>query len=578
MNKSKVVGSKILLKELLKEYRLEMLFISVFNLISTFGVLLIPYFLMKVSDAVSGNLNMNYINKLLLTLIGVFCVQAIINFITGYYTQKVGEQMANSLKTNLFRKIIHMPMNFYDSTSSGEISARLTNDVDSVKSIMVDYSLKLVKDSFIVMAIVILLLVTNPMLTFVIISAVLVIGIGSNVALNKIKSLSTEVQTKNAQITSFINESFVNVSIIKAFVREQYMVNKLSIKLNDFLTTVLNRNKIISLIRPMVNLVSYLLVIAVFWFALRQVINGQINTGDLLGYFGYTFILAASITTLTSNLSGLKKELGSIEEIGEIYTSVSEKYTNVDLKQITGDIDFKDLVFSYENEKTILNGINLNIRQGYTTAIVGPSGAGKSTIINLLLKNCSPTKGDLTIGHHYYSELSSQHLRNSIGVVLQNPYLFNMSIFENILFGRPDATREEVLEAAKLANVDEFVKKLPNGYNTIVGEMGNKVSRGQAQRIALARVILKNPQIIILDEATASLDNLNEAKILSMIKGTLKNKTIIIVTHRLNSITEADYIFYLNNGTIVESGTHEQLMLNKNAYYNMYQSNFSVIS
>ena len=566
-------GVKMVLKELAKDYKLGLTLICIFNILSTFGILLVPYFVMKISTALSGDLDMGYMNNLLLLLIGVFFVQAIINFFSGYYTQKVGEQLVLNLKTKVFNKILNMPMTFFDANSAGELVSRLTNDVNSVKNIMVDHSLKFIKDSFLVIFILSVLLIMNPLLTLIILVAVLGIGVGSNLALNNIKTLSTKIQKKNSELTSYINESLINISIIKAFVREQYILNIFQTRLNDFWDYMLKRNKLISLIRPMVNLISYLLVITVFWFALRQVVNGQIDISDLLGYFSYTFILAASITTLTSSLGSIKKELGIIDELVTIYNAVPENTQLEVIENIHGDIVFNDVFFSYkEDEKQILNGINFRIIQGSTTAIVGPSGEGKSTIINLLLKNFTPDRGSITINGKDFKDINPQSLRNSIGVVLQNTYLFNTTIYENILFGRPEATENEVMEAAKAANIDEFVKKLPNGYNTNIGEMGNKISRGQAQRIALARVFLKNPDIIIMDEATASLDNINESKILSSINSFLKNRTIIIITHRLDSITEADNILFLSGGVISESGTHSQLLSDNGEYYNMYKS------
>src|SRR5699024_2521232 len=419
----------------------------------------------------------------------------------------------------------------------------------------------------------------SPLLTLVTFASVSLIGIGGTFALNNIKMLSVNIQKKHSNLLGYANESLNNIPIIKAFVRENFILKKYRRLSNEVLKLVLKRSKLIAIIKPVANLIGFIAIGISFWFALNKVVVGDIEAGDLIAYLGYAFILASAISQLSSNLGSINKESGTIKKLMDFINFKEERsqnnfdrtlpVTNLDI----GNINFNNIKFSYNNsENLVLKNMSFEIKHGSKVAIVGPSGAGKSTIINLLLKNFNPQYGNISIGNTNIQDVSAEVLRENIGVVLQDTYLFNTSIYENIRFGNPEASEVEIFAAAKAANVDQFVKNFPYKYETYIGERGNKLSRGQAQRIAIARMILKDPQIVILDEATASLDNQNEGLVHLAINKIMENRTTIMITHKLNTLHNIDNIFVLFNGNIIETGTPEKLMESKGFYYEMYNT------
>jgi ABC-type multidrug transport system fused ATPase/permease subunit len=556
-------------------YKWSLSIILITNLISSLIVLTIPYFIMNISEIIeSSTPSTRELNNLLLILAIIFVIQAILGFVSHFFTQKTGEELSIKLRERAFKHFLNLPMFFYHEYTAGELTTRLTDDINAMKRVVTEHFVNVVKNLLMVVLIIIILITINPLLTLAIFGAVLLIGIGSNIALNKIKQISSDIQDRHSQLMSFVNESFMNIPIIKGFVREDYVSNKFNEKSVKYLRMVLRRTKIISMIRPLSNLISYCLIGISFWFAIHQVLIGNLLASELLGYIGFAFILAASITTLTTHLGSLKKESGTVNKLLEFLNlSVESDLINNVSTFMNGDIEFNNVSFSYrKNELTILNNMNFRLKVGTKNAIVGSSGMGKSTIVNLLLKYFSPEEGQILIGGKDIHDVRINDLRENIGIVLQNTYLFNTTIFENILIGNPKATREEVMAAAKAANVDQFVINFPSKYDTVVGEMGNKLSRGQAQRIAIARMLLKDPKIIILDEATASLDNENEKLVHEAINKIMEKRTTLIISHKLNSLTKLDKILYLSNGKIIEEGSHHELISQQGEYYEMYNA------
>lgn len=566
-----------LIKHALKPHRMKMVFIFIANIATSLIILTIPLFLKEITEILKGaQPNMQEINSLVLLLGLVLIAQALFSFIGEYYTERVGEQITLELREYFFTRILMLPMTSLREYSSGELTARLTDDVKAVRRVVTESSVQIIKNSLMIIAIIILLITINPLITLVIFCSVIFIGIGSTFMLNSIKRISVNIQGSHSKLLSSANEALNNIPIIKAFVREDYISDMYKRKSNETLKLIIRRTKMIAFVRPLSNLIAFGAIAISFWFAIGRVATGAIAASELIAYFGYAFILASSVSILTSNLGILKKETGTIHELLE-FTSEGDVPSKTSTKPLTtkrlkGSIEFVNVNFSYRNNNHVLSNLNFKIEDGSTIAIIGPSGVGKSTIINMLLKKIEPQNGEVLIDGIPLQSIETETLRKNIGVVLQNPYLFNMSISENILFGNPEATLDEVISVAKAVNIDSFIQKLPKKYDTSIGEMGNKLSRGQSQRIAIARMLLKDPPIVVLDEATASLDNQNERLVYSSVKNMLEDRTTIIISHKLNSLTDVDKIFFLSNGQIIEEGSHDELIQSNGIYYEMYHN------
>ncbi len=584
--RSKSNGIYLLLTSIIKPYLTKMGIVFVTSISTSLLLLTIPIFLKEITELLNSDYgDMKGINHLLFLLAVVFILQALFTFISDYYTQLIGEKMTLELRERFFEKIIKLPLSFYAKHPASELSARLTDDVTAIRRVVTENLVQLIKNILIVSIVIIVLFVISPWLTLVTFASVTLIGIGGTFALNKIKMLSVNIQKKHSNLLGYANESLNNIPIIKAFVRESFILNKYREFSNEVLQLVLKRSKLMAIIKPVTNLIGFMAIGVSFWFALKKVVAGDIEPGDLIAYLGYAFILAGAISQLASNFGSVNKESGTIKNLMDfINFKEGEKQTKIDKSFLInnldiGNINFNNIGFSYESMGfSVLKNMNFKIKYGSKVAIVGPSGAGKSTIVNLLLKNFNPQQGNIFIGDTDIQDVYAEVLRRNIGVVLQDTYLFNTSIYENIRFGNPEASEVDIYAAAKAANVDQFVRGLPDRYETYVGERGNHLSRGQAQRIAIARMILKDPQIIILDEATASLDNQNEKLVHLAINKIMEGRTTIIITHKLSTLYNVDNIFVLLNGSIIETGTPEELLKRKGIYYEMYNTQLDIES
>lgn len=563
-----------LIIDILKPHRGKMIVIFLANLLASAIILTVPLFLREITTLIEGSrTEMVDINFLILLLSGLFIFHAFLSFLGEFLTESVGEQITLTLREYFFEKILLLPIATVQKYSSGELTARLTDDVKAVRRVVTESSVQIIKNALMTLVIIVLLIIINPMITLVIFGTVLLIGIGATFIANSIKQMSISIQESHSKLISQANEALMNLPIIKAFVRENFILEKYQQKSKEILQLIIKRTRLIALVRPLTNLLAFIAIMLSFWFAITKVVDGTISGSDLIAYFGYAFILASSISLLTSHLGTFHKESGTIQELMQFTSShESERKEGRDeeINNLSGEITFDHVEFTYPDGSEVLKDLTFTIEKNSTVALVGPSGVGKSTIVNLLLKIYEPSRGDILLDGRSMKHIDPTSLRKEIGVVLQHPFLFEMSIYENILFGNPKATFEEVVAAAKAANIHSFIESLPKKYQTNIGEMGSKLSRGQAQRIAIARMILKDPSILILDEATASLDNENEKLIYHTLKQMMKHRTTIIISHKLALLQGVHRIFYLSDGQIVEEGTHDGLMENKAYYYQMY--------
>lgn len=533
--------------------------------------------LKEIVDALSiGNAGerLGAINHTLLLIGAVLVVQSFFSYIETYYKDWVGERLAIDMRNRCFRKLLHVPMKYFHYHPASELSARLSDDITSVQRIVTNHFIFLLRNGLTATGVLVLLIVLDPSLTLFSFVSVAVIAIGGTFALNAIKKVSKLVQDKRSKLISFIFEALRNMLVIKSFSQEDNIYKQYDSKADELFTYIVRRNVKLALVIPVTNLIAFGTVGVVIWLALQKVASGTMDAGQLVQYFSYAFLLAASFSQVSSHLGSIKKEEGAMARILSLISEKNESTETLvapDVSELEGEIVFHNVRFAYgETATPVFQNLSLSIQPGTTVACVGPSGAGKTTLTHLLMKTYEPQEGDISIDGLSLRELPHQWLRRQIGVVLQEPYLFHTTIRENIRFGRLDATDEEVQFVAKQANIDEFVQQLPQKYETVVGEGHTNISRGQAQRIAIARMLLKDPRIVILDEATSSLDSENEHLVQEALHKLTRGRTTIVIAHRLSSIKYVDHIFVLFEGDVVEQGTFNELIRREGFFYKIY--------
>ncbi|MBS6149505.1 MAG: ABC transporter ATP-binding protein, partial [Veillonella sp.] len=369
------------------------------------------------------------------------------------------------------------------------------------------------------------------------------------------------------------------IRVVKSFAREGFEVKRFEVENQNNFNAVIKATKLTSLLSPMVEFSAAIAVAVILWYGGYSVVTGTITAGSLIAFLIYAINLSNPVKRLSQVYGNIQKALAAADRVFDILDTkadVVEKENAIELPDIKGDVDFNHVSFSYDGEKMALCDFNLSVKAGESVALVGPSGAGKTTLANLLPRFYDVTSGSITIDGTDIKDVTFKSLRNQIGLVPQETVLFNASIKENILYGRLDASDEEIYEAAKAANVLEFVDKMPDGLDTIVGERGSSLSGGQRQRVAIARAILKNPKILILDEATSALDTESEKLVQEALDRLMEGRTAFVIAHRLSTVQNAHQIVVLNQGKLVEKGTHQELLALENGLYNhLYSVQFS---
>ena len=386
------------------------------------------------------------------------------------------------------------------------------------------------------------------------------------------------MQGRTADITAFLQEVISGARVIRSFARESFEFKRFEKENKNNFDAAMKATKLTAIMGPMVEFSAAIAVVVILWYGGYSVVQGYITAGSLIAFLIYAINLANPVKRLTQVYGNIQKALAAgdrVIDILETQPHVKELPTAKRMDHVKGEVHFDNVQFSYDAENLALKGVTLHVKPGETVAIVGPSGAGKSTIANLLPRFYDVTGGSIHIDGMDIREATFTSLRENIGLVPQDTMLFNASVRDNILYGRLDATDEEVLEAAKAANAIEFIEKLPQGFDTMVGERGNSLSGGQRQRIAIARAILKNPSILILDEATSALDTESEKIVQEALERLMKGRTALVIAHRLSTVQHADHIVVLQQGSVVEEGTHDELLALQGLYSHLYRVQFS---
>ena len=517
------------------------------------------------------NKNYRAIVTLGVTLLGIYFIKLLCNFFMNYWGHVVGVRMQGDMRRDVYAKLQNFPIKYFDNTATGSIMSRIVNDLQEVSELAHHGPEDLFISIIMILGSFFLLLNINIPLTLIVFSVIPFIVWFTLNRRQKMTDAFSETREKIGAINSTLQNSISGIRVSKAFVNKEEELQKFKKSNIEFKKAREGAYKVmaeyVSGMTFFTDMLDYLVLVfgAIFTY------QGKINFGDFLAYLLYIRIFSQPIKRLVGFVEQYQNGMSGFKRFKEMLDEDIEKDSPnaTNLENVKGEISFENIYFSHD-EKNILKNFSLNIKAGEKLALVGPSGGGKTTICNLIPRFYDINSGDIKIDSKSIYDFKIDSLRQSIGIVQQDPFLFTGTIRENLVIGKPEATDEEIIDAARKANIHDFIETLPNGYDTEVGERGVKLSGGQKQRIAIGRIFLKNPPILILDEATSALDNITEQLIQESLDELSKNRTTIVVAHRLSTIKNADTIVVLKDDGIVEKGNHEELINNKGFYYNLH--------
>ncbi|MEC0371638.1 ABC transporter ATP-binding protein [Paenibacillus chibensis] len=570
----------------MKPYAKQMLpLVILMMILGTVTKLTVPYLTsMAIDKAISPKAGGSTSLTMLYTITAIVLVLYIIQWLASTYrikyTNIIGQRVIYDLRSDLFKHIQKLSFNFFDKRPAGSVLVRVTNDVNSLQELFTNGVVNLMIDCVQLVGIVIILLMINWKLGLAVILTVPVMFIISTKLRVRIRRAWQDVRMKNSRINSHLNEAIQGIRVTQAYTQEQENIQffdkmNMESKKSWDRASMLNQG-----FGPLIEITGGLGTLILFWLGAYLIQHDQLTVGLLVAFSSYVGNFWEPINRLGQMYNQLLVAMASSERIFEFIDekpSIDDKPDAVPLPKIKGDIKLDNVVFEYEKGRQALKGIDLDVDAGQTIALVGHTGSGKSTIINLLSRFYDISSGKITIDGYDIRDVQLETLRSQIGIVLQDTFIFSGTIRDNIRFGRLDATDEEIEAVARAVNAHEFIKKLPGGYDTEVEERGNMLSMGQRQLLSFARALLADPRILILDEATASIDTETELKIQEALKVLLKGRTSFIVAHRLSTIRHADKIIVLDHGEIKEQGNHGELMQQRGTYFGLIEAQFRFI-
>ena len=509
------------------------------------------------------------------TIIVFFIIRPPIEYYRQYFAQNVSNKVLFDIRKQIYAHLQRLSLRYYANTRAGDVISRVINDVEQTKNFIMTGLMNVWLDLATIVIAVGIMFAMDVKLTLVALVAFPFYAFSVKYFFGKLRSLTRKRSQALAGVQSYLHERVAGMSIIKSFTLEKHEQKLFDEANGEFLEKALDHTKWNAKSFAVVNTITDVAPLLVIAYAGYQVINGSLSVGTMVAFIAYIERLYGPLRRLVSSSTMLTQSIASMDRMFELIDEpfeIKNKANALELPRVNGEVRFDNVNFQYEEDGSqILNNINFTINPGETVAFVGMSGGGKSTIISLIPRFYDTTSGAVRIDGNDVRDVTLHSLRSQIGIVLQDNILFSDSVKENILMGKPGASDEEVMAAAKAANAHDFIMSLPNGYDTKVGERGVKLSGGQKQRVAIARVFLKNPPILILDEATSALDLESEALIQESLDVLAHERTTIIIAHRLSTITHADKIIVIDHGQLIESGTHEQLMQKEGTYFNLFQ-------
>ena len=539
--------------------------------------LYVPWIIKDMIDKVLMERDMAMLNLIAGGIIVVFFFRGIFYYGQSYLVSFVGQRVVIDIREALFEKFQRMPLAYFDRHQTGEIMSYVTNDVQALQNALVDKLIELVTESSVLIGSITLMFYLDWKLTLVTLITVPLVGQAMNIFGKKLKKSGIVIQERLADINSLLQESISAVRVVKSFVRERYENERFHRQNELNFQAEMKNVQLTSLLTPTVEFLAAITVTFILWIGGYEVVQGDLTAGALVAFLTYAVNLANPVKRISRIYGTVQRAMAAIDRVFgvlDMEETIRDRKNAVPLPEIEGRVAVKDVSFSYKEGAPALSHVSLEASPGQLIAFVGPSGAGKSTIANLIPRFYEVNEGAIEIDSHDVRDVTLDSLREQIGIVPQETMLFSSSVRENIRYGRLDAIDKEIEEAARAANAEEFILQLPEGYETKIGERGLNLSGGQRQRISIARAILKNPRILILDEATSALDTESEKIVQAALDKLMVGRTSFAIAHRLSTIFNADCIYVIDGGRIVERGTHEELLAAGGLYSTLYNIQF----
>lgn len=540
-----------------------------FLTISSAALLAYPHFIKKIIDDAIVHKNYGDLNRAALLALVVFVIQSVTSALRYYYFTLAGEKTVKRLRARLFGQILGQDVSFFDQQKTGELLGRLSSDTAVLQNALSVNISMLIRSFVQAGGGLVMLFMTSAKLTIFILLIIPPLGIIAARFGKRVKAISKKAQDSLATSSGVAEEGLGSVRTVKAFVQEEYEHTRYQKRLEDSFELSKSKIKVVASFTNLVTMLGLTSVVFIVWYGGRLVIEGEMTVGTLTSFLLYVITVAFSVGMLGSLWTDFMSALGASGRIFELLDRPIENITRGEASFTQGKVEFRDVFFSYPTrpEYSVLKGMNFTINPQETVAIVGPSGTGKSTIVSLLLRFYDIQKGRILFDDQDSKNFSLKTIRESIGLVAQEPVLVSESILENIRYGRPGATDQEVYEVSKLAFAHDFITHFPQGYQTLVGERGIQLSGGQKQRVAIARALLKNPKILILDEATSALDSESEHLVQKALDAQMGKRATLVIAHRLSTVKRAHKIVVMSEGQVVQLGSHEELYQDQNGLY-----------
>ena len=582
--------TKKLIRSYLVDYKIPIIIVMIFAIGCTIFTIVGPKILGNATTEIfnglvsklSGGTGIDFgkVGQIALTLLGLYVISALFSFVQRFLMTNVAQKITYKLRNDIAIKINKLPMKYFDKKTNGEVLSIITNDIDTLSMNLNQSITEIITSVCTIIGILVMMFSISWQMTLISLVILPIAGILVTSIVKKSQKYFTRQQDYLGHVNGQVEEIYGGLNIVKVFNAEEKVTKDFE-KANDELYHSGWKSQFLSgLMHPVMNFISNVGYVAVAVAGGYLAINGTITVGNIQSFIQYNKQFTQPINQLAQISNMLQAMMAAAERIFEFLEEPEEEVTakgNIDTSKLKGNVEFKHVKFGYDPEKTIIRDFNANVHEGQKIAIVGPTGAGKTTMVKLLMRFYDVTSGEIDVDGHNVKDFDRGELRKMFGMVLQDTWLFGGTVKENIKYSKEDATDTEVVEAAKAAHVHHFIKTLPNGYNSMINEESTNISAGQKQLLTIARVILADPKILILDEATSSIDTRTEIQIQSAMDNLMKGRTSFIIAHRLSTIKNADLILVMNHGDIVEQGTHEELLAKNGFYADLYNSQFEEV-
>ena len=536
-----------------------------------------PATLAGLVDSITGQNKLAILEFAALAVVAIAVIGAIASFTEKYLTTKVGQKVMHDLRHTLYHHVQRLSLSYYEQQKTGDLMVRITSDIDAIQDFVSSALLGIIIDVLTLVGMLCVMFYLDWHFTLIALSVAPILFFVVYSYTHRIKKATRAVKKKESEIASVVQESLTSMRVVKAFAREDYEEERLDKESLESVEMALRARSLKAKLSPLVDIIVAVGTGLVLWFGARLVLSNELSTGALLVfilYLGKMYKPMRDLWKMTDTLSKAAVGFERIREVLETESQIRDLPGARPAPRFKGQIEFADVSFGYVPEHSVFNKLNLNVEPGQFVALVGPTGSGKSTLIGMVARFYDPISGAVKIDGQDIRNYTLNTLRQQISFVLQETLLFHAPVWQNIAYGKSGATREEIIKAAKLANAHEFIERMPQGYDTVIGERGETLSGGQRQRIAIARAIIRDTPILLLDEPSTGLDAASEELVFEALARLMKGKTAIVIAHRLATVRQADVIYVVADGRITESGTHEELLARQGLYSHLYDIQF----